>query len=185
MKPKKSIAILLISFLFIVHGCTKQEAKQKPTGVQHLVDLSPENIPQWSLVNFDSLTIRTPGENGEELPEISTTLIPSAVELLRITELFPGVSLLQQSEKQKRNGIPQVRSKKPVIIKVDYAKRKIRDVEQFESPTITLLSEPLLLNKYTISDYENIVNDSNLITIQHGDTIFTPLSFPVLMPKHV
>ena len=65
MKPKKSIAVFLISFLFIVHGCTEQEAKQKSIGVQHLVDLSSENIPQKSLLNFDSLVIRIPGENGE------------------------------------------------------------------------------------------------------------------------
>jgi len=185
MKPNKSIAIFLISFLFIVHGCTEQEVKQKPIGVQHLADLSLENIPHKSLLNFDSLIIRIPGENGEELPEISTSSIPSPVDLLRIAELFPGISNLHQSEKQKRNGFPQVKSKKPVVIKVDYSKRKIRDVEQFELPKITLVSKPLLLNEYDISDYENIVNDSNLITIQHGDTIFPPLSLPVVMPKHV
>jgi len=184
MRPRISIAILLISFLIIAQGCTEQKIQEKSNDIINISDLSPENIPQKNWINFDSLKTQIPGEFGEGLPIISTVKLPEGIELLRVVELVPGVSNLYQSAKEIRDGLPPVVSKKPQVIKVDYSKRINKDSKQFEPAIITSIFEPVYLNFDSISNYHETVAENNLITIQHGDTIYPPLSFPVFTPEY-
>ena len=184
MRPNTSVIILLISFLFIIQGCVERKAKETHNNIQHLADLPYDKAPQKTWVNFDSVLIQTPGKNGEKPPITASAKTPKPIELLSISELVPGVSNLQQSAKEIREGSSPIKSKKPKIIKVDYSKRIDRDSKQFEPAIITNISKLLHLSSDSISDYEKIVINNNLITIQHNDSIYPPLSFPAIIPRY-
>ena len=184
MKPNLFTPIILICFLFITQGCVEQKAEEISNNVQHIADLTIDNAPQKKWVNFDSLLIYIPGNNEERLPSLTTAEIPKPIELHRISELVPGISNLRQSAKEKREGATPIRSKKPEVIKVDYTKLINQDSKQFEPAIITNISKSVHLSSDNISDYEKVVIENNLITIQHNDTIYPPLSSPAIMPKH-
>ncbi len=118
-----------------------------------------------------------------EKPEkISADLPPSSV--LEITyECTPGLSFLPQTIDEKLAGDLPVKSHKPEIIKISQSKKEKTSSNNFKPPIITELLQPLDFNQDNVLTFKKFAEKRGLVTIQHKDSIFPPLSLEAKKPN--
>ncbi|MBC8320471.1 MAG: response regulator [Bacteroidetes bacterium] len=185
MKYLNPAFTILISLVILVHGCKQNKIHQKTDDVQLLTNLSTNKIPHKIYVHADSLLIRIPGRDGIKLPEKISAPLPGAVEAKGIIEITPGASFLPQTEKEKLAGDLPVKSKKPEIITIVPSKHKNQSPKEYQPPIIYTLPQAINIHNDSLSIYEKIAIESGLITIQHNDSIFPPISLPAVKPQHL
>jgi len=177
MKFMRIVFTCIIVVFLLVQACDERKVV-KDTGEKTKVLSS-----QKTWVNPDSLIVRIPGQGGMEKPEkISADLPPSSV--LEITsECTPGLSFLPQTIDEKLAGDLPVKSHKPEIIKISQSKKEKTSSNNFKPPIITELLQPLDFNQDNVLTFKKFAEKRGLVTIQHKDSIFPPLSLEAKKPN--
>ena len=185
MKPPIIVIAFVLCIFMIFSGCKESENQQEAIKIIQLDELPLEYAPQKTRIFADSLLINIPGKDGMKLPEIITAEVPDNEYFQNINEIFPGVSFLPQSEEEKRDGVLPVKSKKPELVKIDFSKLSNGDSIEKQPPIITEVSKPLFLNRDSLLTFEKKSIERELITIQHEDTIYPPLSMHASRPEQI
>ncbi len=183
MKFTNQIFVSLISILLLVQGCDNSENQQNTASIQNSTYHFADNLPHKKRIFMDSLLIHIPGKDGLKPPEIIFARKPHAVEYMGISEIIPGESYLQQSVTEKFAGELPVMSKKPEIIQVDYFKLAMQQPAQYKPPVTITLPHVLNIDFDSLSSYEKIAVKKGLVSIQHNNTVFPPVSIMSAQPK--
>lgn len=176
MKFIRTVFIFSICILFLVQGCDEKNVIQDKVNGKGLTQNSKIIQPIKTWVNPDSLIIRIPGKDGMEFPEIISVNIPSAVDIEDINEIVPGVSNLQQTALEIKEGALPVKSLKPEVIKINFSKINRQNTIKRKPPIITNLPIPVTISSDSLLFFDKVAVEKGLITIQHNDSILPPLS---------
>lgn len=179
MKFRNPFFTLLLIIFFLIHGCDDKGIPQKTDNSNVIVSSQPPKI----YLNTDSLLMRIPGEEGFAKPVKIVSEMPRPVEYHGVTEVVPGKSYLSQTIEEKLAQQKPIKSKKPEIVKVDFSKLKIYEFTDNDLPVTTKLGKELYLPRDSLFNHNNIVRNRGLISIQHEDSIFPPISYSVAYPK--
>lgn len=185
MKPKDSLFKLLIIILLLFQGCDISENRNKATNVQKQKYSPAYPPPIKTYLNIDSLRIKIPGKNNIDQAEIIFSTLPKTTTQTGIREIVPGISYIQQTIEEKLVGESPVKSEKPEVIKFNHVSVKTQHITNAVPPIITKIKNEILIPNDSISFYEKIVREQGLISIQHNDSIFPPLSCLVTKPIRI
>lgn len=176
MKFSRTVFVFSICILFLVYGCGEEKVYQENNEVKDYKDNNSFLKPYKTWVNPDSLIIRIPGKDGMKHPEKISVNIPRAVDIGDINEIVPGVSDLQQSPQDKKENNLPVKSLKPEIIKINYSKINKQSKIKRQSPIITNLPKAVTISSDSVMFFDKAAVEKDLVTIQHQDSIFPPVS---------
>ena len=164
MKNTTSKLLIILAILAIACNQQKSDVAQSPTMVNS--DTTKYKPPIVIKVNRDSILKYTPGKNGIPLPTVVKASKPDIKPYI-YSSIVPGISWLPQTNEERIMGKKKIMSKKPKKVKV------VKDSLRLFTPGEGSVKLPKI---YTIEE----LNSPNLIdssyTVQHGDTIYPPVS---------
>jgi len=178
-KHYKIFTAIIIAIIFIDCNQQKTDDAQSNTSKQDTIKYKP---PMVIPVNKDSLPTFTPGENGVPLPKVVKAGKPEVHHIANLP-IIPGVSYFPQTLEERATGKKPIMTKKPKKVMLDTSTLKIltQGKDGLELPKVYIIEKP---------NSPNLINNS--YTIQHGDTIYqpitktypTPKSKPALAPRY-
>jgi len=181
MKLANYQLILVILFVFLADGCIENEVIDNYKKKTEL----PANLPiKLNYLNLDSLLENIPTNDSLKQPAVIISDIPQSVMILGVDELVPGISYLPQSDKEKRENAPLIKTKAPATVAVDFVKLEKQRTHHFESPDTVMVLKSIHISFDSISDYLETSSKKGLSNIQNGDTIYPPINFFVTKPKY-